>query len=111
MSKKFETEIEKRIRYVKGRVVDTIACDFYSCNILEAEAGTNGLQGGDTGHGCRTYIRLQDAGSTDMTVHTYRDKYGSEGVEIILGGDTELQTIVGALKFIAKTLENGMEQG
>lgn len=46
-----------------------------SCNILEVEAGTTGYRGGDTGHGGRTYFRIQNAASTDMEVHSYTDRY------------------------------------
>lgn len=53
----------------------------------------------------RTYFRIEDAGSTDMEVHSYVNKYGCPGFEVVLGGDCELETVIRALKFITKVLE------
>lgn len=74
-----------------------------SANILEAVAGTTGFRGGDSGNGCRTFIRIKDLGSTDIRIKK-TDSY-DEGVEIILGGDSELNTIIDAFRFIADVLE------
>ncbi len=99
-------EIRENSRILKdGTELTTYARDVVSCNILEAEAGTTGYQGGDTGHGGRTYFRIEDAGSTDMEVHSYVNKYGCPGFEVVLGGDCELETVIRALKFITKVLE------
>ena len=77
-----------------------------SCNILEVEAGTTGYMGGDTGHGGRTFFSIKDAACTDMDVRVLRDRFGnSEGFEVMLGGDCELETMIRALKFITKVLE------
>ena len=73
--------------------------------MLEVEAGTNGYQGGDTGHGSRTYLLLKDLGGTDMECHVEEDKYGSTSVEIVLGGDTELETMKEALRWMLTVLE------
>lgn len=97
---------EKRRTLPDGTEITTYSRDVVSCNILEVEAGTNGYQGGDTGHGGRTYFRIEDQGSTDMKVHSYTDKHGSSGFEVILGGDCELETMIRALKFITKVLED-----
>ena len=72
-----------------------------SANIINVKAGTNGYCGGDTGHGSRTYFSIEDLGGTDMTVKT-----SSTGFEVFLGGDCELATIIEALKFITKVLED-----
>ena len=61
--------------------------------------------GGDTGHGGRTYFRIQDAACTDMEIHSYTTRCGSNGFEVCLGGDCELETMIRALKFITKVLE------
>ena len=99
-------EIKENRRVLKdGTELTTYARDVVSCNILEAEAGTTGYQGGDTGHGGRTYFRIEDAGRTDMEVHSYVNKYGCPGFEGVLGGDCELETMIRALKFITKVLE------
>ena len=92
-------------------VVEVDGCEFpvfkkeiISANILEAVVGTNGYKGGDSGHGSRTFIRIKDLGSTDIRI-TKVEPYG-DGVEIILGGDTELMTIIDALRFITDVLES-----
>ena len=44
-------EIKENSRILKdGTELTTYARDVVSCNILEAEAGTTGYQGGDSGH-------------------------------------------------------------
>lgn len=93
-------------REVNGMTVSTFKRVICSANILEVEAGTNGYQGGDTGHGSRTYFRIQDMGSTDIQVRVTHDCTGEEdGVVVALGGDCELTTIIEALKFIVKVLD------
>ncbi len=101
--------ITEGTRIVHDYEVNTYTRDIVSCNILEVEAGTNGFMGGDTGHGSRTYFRIHDLGSTDIEVHTL-GRYGDEGLEVSLGGDCELETIITALKFITKVLEDGSKE-
>lgn len=75
-------------------------------NTLEVEAGTTGYCGGDSGHGCRTYIRIEDLAGTDIKVRKIESgREGNGGVEIVLGGDSELDTIILALKFILRVLK------
>lgn len=62
--------------------------------------------GGDTGHGGRSYFRIEDTASTDMEVRTIMSQYGNAGFEVVLGGDCELETMIRALKFITKVLED-----
>lgn len=92
-----------------GTTIETFACDIVDCNILNVEAGTTGYCGGDTGHGGRTYFRIEDAASTDLVCNAYTNKHAngaeSKGFEVILGGDAELDTIIEALKFIQKVLK------
>ena len=97
------TEKEKNI---DGTIITTYNREIYSANVLEVEAGTNGYQGGDTGHGSRTYFRIENAGGTDIEAHLV-GPYGTDGIEVFLGGDCELETIITALKFIIKVLEDG----
>ncbi len=90
-----------------GTEFTTYEREVVSANILEVEAGTTGYTGGDTGHGGRTYFRISDAACTDMDVHVFHDHYGNtDGFEVILGGDCELETMIRALKFITKVLED-----
>lgn len=75
-------------------------------NVLQVEAGSTGKCGGDSGHGCRTYFRIEDVASTDMTINKIADRFGFvSGFEVILGGDSELDSIIEALKFIVDALE------
>ena len=61
---------EKRRVLPDGTEITTYTRDVVSANILEVEAGTTGFMGGDTGHGGRTYFRIQDEGSTDMKIES-----------------------------------------
>ena len=102
--------ITEGTRRINGIEIPTYKREVVSANILEVEAGTNGYQGGDGGHGSRAYFRIKDLASTEMYVHVTRDKFGSEGFEVTLGGDCELETIITALKFITKVLEDGAKE-
>lgn len=93
-----------------GTVITTFSREVVSANILEVEAGTTGFCGGDSGHGGRTYFRIQDLGSTDIRVNTHRDRFGEDGFEVVLGGDCELDTVITALKFITKVLEDQSQE-
>lgn len=88
-----------------GTRITTYSREITSANVLEAEAGTTGYMGGDTGHGGRTYLRITDLGGTDMRVNPIQDRYGNGGFEVTLGGDCELATLITALKFITQVLE------
>ncbi len=88
-----------------GTHITTYTRDVVSANVLEVEAGTTGYQGGDSGHGGRTYFRIEDMGSTDITVRPL-GRFHDEGFEVVLGGDCELETMIRALKFITKVLED-----
>ena len=98
-------EVKENTRIVHGKEITTYTRDIIDCCLLEVEAGTNGYQGGDTGHGSRTYIRIKDDGGTDIHANAL-GRYEDEGVEICLGGDSELESIIKALKFITKVLED-----
>lgn len=73
-----------------------------NCNILGVKVATNGYCGGDSSHGSRTYFRLEDLSSTDINVRLLKDK---TGVEVMLGGDAELETFIQALRWAADNLE------
>ena len=103
-------EVASNTRRVKGVDIETWEREIIDANILTVEAGTNGYQGGDTRHGSRTYIRISDEGGTDLNARVIKDRYGdTTGIEIALGGDAELSTIIEAFKFITKVLEKGRE--
>ena len=98
--------ITEKERNIDGATITTYSREIYSANVLVVEAGTNGYQGGDSGHGSRTYFRIENAGGTDIEAHLI-GPYGTDGIEVSLGGDCELETIITALKFITKVLEDG----
>jgi hypothetical protein len=96
---------------VDGIPVPTACNTFTSCNILSVEVGTTGYMGGDTGHGGRTYLRITDEGSTDLRCRVEAndgedyEAHRANRIEIMLGGDTELETFTQALRFAADVLE------
>ena len=97
---------ENRRKLQDGTQITTYTRDVVSANILEVEAGTTGYMGGDTSHGGRTYFRIKDEGGTDIDIKPFMDRYGREGFEVTLGGDCELETMIRALKFITRVLED-----
>jgi len=97
--------ITEKERNIEGTIITTFSREIYSANVLKVEAGTNGYQGGDTGHGSRTYFRIENAGGTDIEAQLI-GPFGTDGIEVTLGGDCELETIITALKFIIKVLED-----
>lgn len=104
-------EIKENRRTLRdGTEITTYTRDVVSANILQVEAGTNGYQGGDSGHGSRTYFRIKDEGSTDMNIETHINRYGGSEFEVTLGGDCELETMIRALKFIVKVLEDESQE-
>lgn len=80
--------------------------EIVDANIIRVEVGTTGFCGGDTGHGCRTCIRVEDRGGTAMRVTGLDTR---NGFEINLGGDSELRTFIKACEFIVETLKKEIE--
>ena len=95
---------ENRRELFDGTEITTYTRDVVSANILQVEAGTTGYKGGDTGHGGRTYFRISDEATP------FIDRFGCNGFEVTLGGDCELETMIRALKFITKVLEEESEE-
>lgn len=99
-------EVRCNHRLINNKEVETWIAEITSANILEVEVGTNGFQGGDTGHGSRTYFAIKDLASSDISTILMSDKNGNtEGFAVELGGDCELETFIEALKFAVKVLE------
>ena len=73
---------------------------FTSANIIEVTVASNGLKGGDSVHGSKTYFSLEDISSTDMVIRTLRSKVGMK-----LDGDSKLQTFIESLRWAADTSE------
>lgn len=91
-----------------GTEIVTYAREITMANSIVVEAGTNGYMGGDSGHGSRTYLRIEDMGGTDMRARPL-GRYADEGFELVLEGDCELTTMITALKFAARVLEEQAE--
>lgn len=95
---------------VNGQMVSTLKKEFIDCNSIEVEVGTTGYCGGDSGHGGRTYFRIKDLGSTDMSCRTkgrstYCEDYLNQ-IELMFGGDAEMETFIDALEFALETLKS-----
>ena len=88
---------------IDGKSIETYKTCLENFNIIEVEAGTTGPMGGDSGHGCRTYFRIEDLASTDMRCRVHSDD-GTyefdhiERIELMFGGDSELDTFREALR-------------
>ena len=77
-----------------------------NCNILNVKVGTTGYCGGDSGHGGRSFIEITDESSTDWKANLQYDVFGDvHSIRIDLAGDSELETIIEALRFAADNLE------
>lgn len=74
-------------------------------NIIGATVATTGYQGGDSGHGGRTYICIEDIADSDLHARVTELPSGSTKFEIIAGGDSELDTLIESLRWAADTLE------
>jgi hypothetical protein len=98
-------EVKSSEKTLNGVTIETWITEIISANMLEVEVGTNGYQGGDSGHGCRTYFKLKDLASTDIEPKINRDENGNLEVEIALGGDCELNTFIESLEFAIKVLK------
>jgi hypothetical protein len=84
--------------------VRTESKEFTVVCILRATVLTTGYCGGDSGHGGRTEIVVEDLGSTDIEASF--SEAGGKRVTLRLGGDAELRVIIDSLRFVAEMLEN-----
>jgi len=99
-------EIIEKSRKVDGVEVTTYQREIINCNILSVEAGCRGRKnGGD--HGAQVYFKIENKASTQWEINPIVTEYGCEGVEVKMVGSSELETIIEALKFITKALEEG----
>src|SRR5581483_9882659 len=90
---------------IDERTVAVSTEEFSSANILRVTVGTNCPHGGDTGHGGRTVLILEDLGGTDLRCSCDGGPVSStQRIEIVLGGDTECDTFIDALEYAAQTL-------
>ena len=101
--------MNKNKQTINGREIETRKDYCGDICTLEVEVGTNGYQGGDTGHGSRTYLRIQNDDCADIE-GCEADK--GRGFEVTLGGDGELTAFIDALEFAINTLKEqaGVEE-
>lgn len=106
----FETSISNGVYWLKDNPLPAMRTHINYANILEVTAATNGYCGGDTGHGGRTVISFRDLGGTDIQIREIPKGISNGGVEIILGGDSELGTMRDACEFIVYALDKLIAQ-
>ena len=95
-----------------GEVMDfpVERADIFIGDSCLVSVGTNGFQGGDAGHGSRTYIRLVVPPSYNFSTNRkYNHQDQTTTLEIVGAGDWELQTIVEGLRFILNSLEDQIQ--
>ena len=79
-------------------------------NIKEMEQASGGLRTEFLNdEELATYLRLKDLGSTDIRCNVEADQFGCDSIEIILGGDAELETMKEALRWMLSVLETQSE--
>lgn len=79
-------------------------CCIWRIQCTSVTVVTNGYQGGDSGHPSRTYM-FRRFGSTDIDAAVSLNHDGFTKVEIMLGGDSELDSMIDALRWAADKLE------
>lgn len=110
-----ESEVSRGKVKVNGVTLKTYKKEIDSCNIIEVEVGTTGYMGGDTGHGGRTYLSIKDVSSTDLSCNVKDNgkEYSfanTNRIDIMLGGDCELDTFISALEFAVEVLSGEYER-
>jgi hypothetical protein len=110
--KAMETGEDRRNRvFVDGKSIETTIREFKDFTRMGVEVGSNGLQGGDAGHGSRTYIRLYDmGGGYKLEFRIRKGKYDHDDLLITAGGDDELQTLAEVFRFVAGQLDEKIKQ-
>lgn len=109
--------IKEHTRIAERKEVHTFSKIFFGANMLEVEVGTNGYKGGNWSHGSRTYLRINGFTTTDFSGRIR--EFGSskeycfpevESLEICFMGDSELATVMEALRWVLSVLEKQVEQ-
>ena len=78
--------------------------EIVSACIVEVAAGTNCPQGGDTGHGGRTFFQMADKASTDMRMAIDGGPYVDiSSFTLVFGGDLECEVFIEAMEFAIDT--------
>jgi hypothetical protein len=92
--------------FIDNKCIVASVDEFFCANNLRVTVGTNCPQGGDSGHGGRTVLILEDTAGTDLrcSMDSTSASY-TQRIEIVLGGDSECDTFIQALEFAARTLK------
>lgn len=99
--------VERKDNSIETAFETPVTCenfDIYGFTRIACTAGSNGMHGGDYGHGSRTFVRIAlEEGAFD--VHLTETKSGSKIITIEAGGDYELDDITGAFNEIVRSLQ------
>ena len=101
-----QSEIISGAVEIDGKTIPTRSTMFYGANVLAVEVGSNCPQGGDSGHGGRSYLAFTDEGGTDMRVRVTNDGADPVKIELIFGGDSENYTLIKCLEFALSVLQS-----
>lgn len=100
------------VKVIDGERIPVYSKQIALACLVDVTAGTNGFRGGDSGHGCRTYIRVADAGGTDVIRAAVNSGKASNGaLELVLGGDDELRAVIKTCEYIARILKLQVADG
>lgn len=75
--------------------------EIFDACVIRVKAGTTGYQGGDAGHGGRTWIKIEDWGGADIHFNAEHEK----SLIITIYGDAELNVMIKGLEWIVKKLK------
>lgn len=87
-----------------GKIIPTVTCETPFASVT---CGTNGYKGGDWGHGSRAYVKVEGislGGYHVRKVEEFLDGL-SNGFEIAVGGDWELESLIETFETIATNLK------
>lgn len=107
--KKFDADVIVGKKRVHGVDVTTYSKEIIGISGIKVEVGTTGFMGGNSSHGGRTFISIENLCCTDMLVETEELRDDSTlKFDYYLGGDSELENIIEALEFAVTVLRNDM---
>ena len=92
---------------VNDVMVDTFSRKVYGeASVMEVEAGTTGICGGDREEGGRTFIHIGNEFASDFFAQLCQDEDGRVvGLNIAVSGDDELVNLIKCLDFAGKVLK------
>lgn len=96
-----------RLKVVDCEPVRIFEAEINGCNNIRVAVGTTGKRGGDSGYGGRTFLKITDLAATVGAVTVNQNIAAPfRDLEIMLEGDSELETFLIALKFAVNRLES-----